>query len=216
MSFDTKWENEIYRKKKQINRYPYDSVVSIVNRIFRNKNMKNTHALDLGCGTGNNSKFLANYGFEKITAIDGSSSAINLAKKTIKSKRCKFICADFNNYDFVKMKFDLIIDRGSLTHNSRKNIKNILLKLKETLKDEGYFISYLFSKNHSEYKNYKLNKSFKKKMNVSRAMTTSFYSKIDLVKLFKHFKIISLNHIIDKNVYNNEVSAFWYLILKNK
>ena len=37
MSFDSKWEIDIYRKGKQINYYPFDNVVSDVSSIFKNQ-----------------------------------------------------------------------------------------------------------------------------------------------------------------------------------
>ena len=216
MTFDKKWETEIYIKKKQINKYPYNSIVSEVNKNFKNKKIKSSCALDLGCGTGNNLKFLINYGFGKVIGIDGSKSAIKEAKIALNSNRCKLICADFNKYDFGKKKYDLIIDRGSLTHNTKKNINKILNKIKIGLNDEGIFISHLFSQKHSEFKNYKSKKSFKNRMDVSDGMTANFFSKKNIIKLFKNFNILSLKHAVETEVFSREVSAFWYISVKNK
>ena len=90
MSFDNQWENQIYKKGKQINSYPFDEVVSDVNRMFRDLNVSNFKALDLGCGTGNNSKFLLDYGFGNVIGIDGSKSAIKIAEINIKVKSANF------------------------------------------------------------------------------------------------------------------------------
>ena len=35
--FDKSWENEIYKNKKQINKYPFDWVVSSTNRHIKKK-----------------------------------------------------------------------------------------------------------------------------------------------------------------------------------
>ena len=40
MTFDKNWDLNIYKKKKQINQYPYDLVVSFVNRYFKKNTLK--------------------------------------------------------------------------------------------------------------------------------------------------------------------------------
>ena len=40
MSFDINWEEKVYKKKKQINKYPFDWVVSSVSK-YINKKKKN-------------------------------------------------------------------------------------------------------------------------------------------------------------------------------
>ena len=62
--FDKSWENEIYKNKKQINKYPFDWVVSSTNRHIKKKNK--LVGLEIGCGVGNNIPFLLKYGFNKI------------------------------------------------------------------------------------------------------------------------------------------------------
>jgi SAM-dependent methyltransferase len=216
MSFDKKWENQIYKYKKQTNKYPFDKLVSEVNRLFRNKKINKFKVLDLGCGTGNNSKFLIEFGFNYITAIDGSKSAIEIAKKFVKSKKCKFYCCDFDNFKFIDNKFDLIIDRGSLTHNKKNFINDIYRKVFNSLKAEGYLISYVFNKKHSEFKNQKKNNTFKSSMNVNSQMIASFFDKSEIKKIFKRFKLVSLSETIDTDIINKYSSAYWHIIAQKK
>ena len=57
-------EENIYSEGKTLNKYPYDILVSIVARkYFSVENRKEVKLLDLVCGAGNNSKFLAEEGF---------------------------------------------------------------------------------------------------------------------------------------------------------
>jgi len=214
LNFDKKWETEIYKKKRQINKYPYTSIVSAVNRIFNDKKLKRLHALDLGCGSGNNTKFLIDFGFKNVVSIDGSKSIIKEAKKIVKSNKCKFICADFNEYNFGKEKYDLIIDRGSITHNKKKNINKIYKKVNLALKKNGYFISHVFSSKHTENRKTKSKSSFKQIMRVSNGMIASFFSKKEIFNLFKDFKIIEINHLQDNNIQKKYTSAFWYVVVK--
>jgi cyclopropane fatty-acyl-phospholipid synthase-like methyltransferase len=216
LNFDKKWETEIYKKKRQINKYPFDSIVSAVSKNFKNKRVNGSYALDLGCGAGNNLKFLINFGFKKVTGIDGSNSAIKEVKKTIKTNKCELICADFNDYYLGNNKFELIIDRGSITHNTKENINKIFNNIKIALKNNGIFISHLFSQKHSEFKNYKSKKMFKNSMKVSTGMIANFFSKKEIVHLFKDFKILSINHAVETDIFTKEVTAFWYIVAKNK
>ena len=123
MSFDINWEEKVYKKKKQINKYPFDWVVSSVSK-YISKNKKNI-AVELGCGTGNNLEFLSSHNYSKIIGVDGSKSAINYAKKKLeKNKKIKLIQADFSQTSFKNV--DLFLDRGSITHNKKKSYqKNI-------------------------------------------------------------------------------------------
>ena len=87
MSFDLAWEKHIYKKKLQINKYPFDWVVSSVVKHIDKEKIKKFKVVDLGCGTGNNLEFLADIGFKEIIGIDGSQSAIRFAKQKFLKKK---------------------------------------------------------------------------------------------------------------------------------
>lgn len=212
MIFEKKWEKEIYGYKKQLNKYPYDSLVSLVNILFRKNFKKHYTALDLGCGAGNNTKFLLDFGFKKITAIDGSTTAIKFAKRRVQNRNCKFIVGDFIKMKLSKQKYDLIVDRLSLSHNTKKNI-SYMINNNLKIKKKGYFISYLFSKKHSEYK--KKNK-FMKMMNLKSPMIASFYNKSEIFKLFKKFKIIKCFHKSEYELISNYKSSCWIIVAQNR
>ena len=216
MSFDKKWESQIYKKKRQINKYPFHNLVAAINRLYKNKKINNLNVLDLGCGTGNNLKFLIDFGFEKVTGVDGSRSAILIAKKFVNSKKCKFYISDFKNFEFKKNKYDLIIDRGSLTHNKKKFVKSIFNKSFEGLKKGGYLISYVFSKKHSEFKKQKKNNAFKKTMGVNSQMVASFFEHSEIEEMFKKLKIISLSESTEKNFINKYSTSYWHVIAQKR
>jgi SAM-dependent methyltransferase len=84
-------------------------VVSFVER----REEKPGRALDLGCGTGTNSLYLARHGFQ-VVGVDFSPKAIALAR--IKGRQTglpvEFVSADVTRLDFLKESFDLILDIG--------------------------------------------------------------------------------------------------------
>lgn len=70
-------------------------------------------ALDLGCGTGTNSIYLARHGFT-VVGVDFAEKAIMLARE--KAKRAgvaiAFYVADVSRLDFLTEPFDLVFDIG--------------------------------------------------------------------------------------------------------
>jgi ubiquinone/menaquinone biosynthesis C-methylase UbiE len=223
MTFDKKWETKIYKQGKQINQYPYDLIVSFVNKYYKRNNLKskNKKALDLGCGTGNNLKFLCEFGFKKVVGVDGSAVAVKLAKKFLKkNKNCKILMGDFKKLIFKNKSIDLCIDRGSVTHNDIISINKSISEIRRVLKTGGLFLSVIFSKTHSSFKkskklkNYSL--SFAKETNIKNGLITNFFTKKEIINLYKGFKILSLVHDIKHDVIENKKIAMWQVILKKK
>ena len=66
-------------------------------------------ALDLACGTGRNSLFLAEKGYA-VTAIDVSPIAIRLAEKSAREKglTINWIVADLDSYE-IRGQYDLMV-----------------------------------------------------------------------------------------------------------
>jgi len=215
MSFDLAWEKHIYKKNLQINRYPFDWVVSSVVKYIDRKKIKKFKAVDLGCGTGNNLEFLAEIGFKEIIGIDGSQSAINFAKqKFSKKKKIKLIQGDFSKVIFDKK--DFFLDRGSITHNKKKIITKLLKNIYKSLNKEGYFFSSLFSKRHHAYKNKKNEKYFMNEMNIVSGVDASFFSEKEIKKLFSQFQIISLVEETFDNKFLKKKKSMWNVICKKK
>ena len=87
------WEKNY--KKGRYNKYPFDEIVSFILSYFK-KNRNKTRILDLGCGGGNNTKFLVDEKFDTY-AVDGSSESLSLTKKLLKNKfnKKKMIVSEF-------------------------------------------------------------------------------------------------------------------------
>jgi ubiquinone/menaquinone biosynthesis C-methylase UbiE len=66
------------------------------------------HCLEIGCGTGKNTQWLATKA-KQITAIDLSEEMLARARKKVKSGKVTFIQADINaDWNFVKGLYDLV------------------------------------------------------------------------------------------------------------
>ena len=199
------------KKKKQINKYPFDWVVSSVSK-YISKNKKNI-AVELGCGTGNNLEFLSSHGYSKIIGVDGSKSAINYAKKKLENnKKIKLIQADFSQTSFKNV--DLFLDRGSITHNKKKVIKKIFKNLLSQLNSGGFFLSSLFSKKHHGFKDRKGNNFFVKEMKIKNGIVASFFNEKEIKNLFKEFKLISLIEETKHDKITNKRTSMWNIVCK--
>lgn len=211
MSFDTNWEEKVYKKKKQINNYPFDWVVSSVSK-YISKNKKNV-AVELGCGTGNNLEFLSGHGYSKIIGVDGSKSAIGYTKKKLKkNKKIILIKADFTKTLFKNV--DLFLDRGSITHNKKQNIRKIFKNILSQLNSGGFFLSSLFSKKHDGFKDRKGKNFFAKEMNISKGIVASFFEEKEIRNLFKDFNVISLTEETKHDKITNKRTSMWNVICK--
>lgn len=117
------------------------------NRVFKN-------ALDIGCGLGNDSIWLAEQGIE-VTGIDLSSFAIEYAKSQLNNpnKKISFLLGNFLEYNF-KNKFELIYDRGCF-HGLDKNHerKNFVEKINNLLEPDGVWFTIIGSTENNIDKN---------------------------------------------------------------
>ena len=88
--------------------------------------------LDLGCGSGRDSKYFIDNGY-KVTAIDGSEKLSELASHLI-GQEVK--CMNFGDISFEN-EFDGVWACASLLHVDSKEITNIMQKLNKSLKQDG-------------------------------------------------------------------------------
>jgi SAM-dependent methyltransferase len=102
-------------------------------------------ALDLGCGTGTNSLYLARHGWQ-VEGIDMAWTAIIQARRKARGTGLKvsFHAADVTRLDFLQPAFDLALDIGcfhSLGPGGRRRYRDQLRRL---LRPGGRYMLYAF------------------------------------------------------------------------
>ncbi len=146
------WEMHIYSQGEQLNRYPFDSVVSFIYRSFsRSKPRSETKILEIGCGAGNNLWFAAREGFS-VSGIDGSSSAIEFALKRFSAEGLNgdLRVGDFNQpLPFESDVFDFVIDREALTCSGFTAARKTIAEVRRVLAPGGKFFFNCYSDRHS-------------------------------------------------------------------
>lgn len=132
-------DKERWDKKYQFNHPVPTKIVGVVEKY--SKLAKGKNALDIACGMGRHSKFLASQGFE-VDALDISSVAID-SLQNIENINAKEV--DFDTYTLKENHYDLIV----CTHFLKRELFPQILK---ALKEEGLFIFETFMHHHENSK----------------------------------------------------------------
>ncbi|RME34965.1 MAG: methyltransferase domain-containing protein [Gammaproteobacteria bacterium] len=150
---DPLWEEEIYGREQQLNRYPFDFVVTFVHRFRdRTKTPEETSILEVGCGAGNNLWFAAREGF-RVAGLDGSPSAIGHAAARFRADGLsgEFCVGDFTSLPYPDATFDLVIDRGSLTNCGFSAAGRAVAEIQRVLRPGGRFLFNPYSRAHTSH-----------------------------------------------------------------
>jgi cyclopropane fatty-acyl-phospholipid synthase-like methyltransferase len=136
-------------------------------------------ALDIGCGCGGNSIFLARKGF-RVVALDKRQEMIDCLKKRIKSRRLKSLITarriNLAHSLWPKKKYSLILALNILHFLTRQRALLLIREMKVSLLPEGVVFIQIFShKNRPKGKGY-------------------HPSPAAMRKLFRDFKILDIRH----------------------
>lgn len=168
---------------------------------------KSLSLLDLGCGSGWTSIFLAKLGL-KVTGLDISEEMIGIAKENAKKEnlKVKFIAQDMEEIDFKK-EFDRILLYDGLHHcpNEKKVLKNIA----KALKPGGVLLIVEPNKGHGY--NPEAQKAAQRFGILEKGYSPAYLKKI-LIKLgFKEIERFHCNYGVNKPLDGKVKSFFSYL-----
>lgn len=137
------WEEDIYRRGKQINRWPYSDLVSAVKREVTHRKPSEIRVLEIGCGTGNNLRFFLEEGFQA-SGIDYAESAVRVAREQLSrySGTLDIVVGDMLELPWSNEYFDFVIDRGALTQNEYSQVERMLSEAYRVLKPGGTLLAF--------------------------------------------------------------------------
>ena len=104
-------------------------------------------ALEIGCGTGTNSLWLARHGFS-VLGVDIAQKAIDRANKKKKNSAlsCDFKVMDFLHDNHLPQSFDLVFDRGCFHTFDEDSERDIFARhVSRVLKKNGIWVSLIGS-----------------------------------------------------------------------
>jgi 2-polyprenyl-3-methyl-5-hydroxy-6-metoxy-1,4-benzoquinol methylase len=110
-------------------------------------------ALDVGCGTGNYTLYLAAEGFSPVVGIDFSEKAIRLASQRVKDgDGITFIQGDVLQLEHIvgAAKFDFILDYSILHHVSDKDVPAYVAQCRKALNNGGKLLLVCYTE-HNEF-----------------------------------------------------------------
>ncbi len=197
--FDPVW-NDLYTKGLQINKYPFDSIVSTLIRLKPVLKNKNPKLLEIGCAAGNNLIFAAKEGFS-VYGLDASKVALKVAKTFFAENSYvgNFYVGSFSELPFKNDFFDVVIERAALQHSPFNVAKKAVKEVRRVLKQDGYFYSEIAS-SKSKGKYQILENYIEKALSgpFEGVGQTFFYSDEKHSELFSEFSVIEKSHI-EKN-----------------
>jgi len=136
------WNLDFYGRGLQVNRWPFSEVVSNLTRIAALVDEKPPRVLEIGSGTGNNLRFVAESGWFGV-GIDTSSVGLKIAKQFLGelSMPARLAVASFENLPFGDASFDIVFDRGALIHATDSGLDRAMSEIERVLARGGFFLS---------------------------------------------------------------------------
>jgi len=218
MTFSSEWD-ERYRSNTQMSIWPWSDLVSYVIR-YAKPARKQIRVLELGCGAGANIPFFLGQGF-KYYGIEGSNTIINKLKESFPKIENNLLAGDFTKQIQFEEKFDLVVDRASLTHNNTDGIKNCLELVYDKMEKNSMYIGIdWYSTEHYNYSNFVKKLDMYSRTEYSKGQfanvgTVHFTNKSHLLKLFKKFEILVLEHkVVTKEIPKKNKFATWNFVAR--
>jgi hypothetical protein len=134
--FSKEWE-ERYSQGMSHSIWPWTDLIKYVNR-YGNL-VAGDKVLELGPGIGANIPYFLSIGVDYY-AIEGSPTAVKMIRDKYPELAGKVINGDFTKNIPFDVKFNLVVDRSSLTHNDTASIMDSLTFISDKLVAEGKFI----------------------------------------------------------------------------
>jgi SAM-dependent methyltransferase len=142
-----------YKERYEAQDTPWDigrpdfNLVDIVNK----RPIEKRKALDIGCGSGHNSIWLANQGF-LVTGVDVSEIALRKARENAlqHNANCTFLLLDFFEEDVLGLPFNFVFDRGCFhSYGSDFDRRNFAEKVAHHLEETGLWFTIIGSTDES-------------------------------------------------------------------
>lgn len=220
------WERE-YRNPKLVTKddKPQADILRFLKFLKKEEKYatNDKNILDLGCGTGRNSNYLAELG-NNVIGIEISKTAVNIAKERAIECGVKvdYRLGDIGeNYEIKNESIDIVFDVTSSNSLDEKGRENYLREMSRVLRKGGFVFVRALCKDGDdnakkllkenpgeEYDTYKIKEMGLTERVFSRADFTATYG--------KYFEILKLEKITHYSAFNNRVYKrnYWLAYLK--
>ncbi|MFH1972140.1 MAG: class I SAM-dependent methyltransferase [archaeon] len=195
------WES-IYKSKGDIYSEPLPKIKK-ASKLFKEKQYKKI--LDLGCGTGRHSIFLAKQGF-LVYATDISPKGIDITKKKSKGLNIQFKVHDMTKIPYNDNYFDAIICVFAMGHGLLSDAKKTIDEMFRVLKPNGTVLTEFMSTKDKTYgKGKEIEKNtFLGSMEGEEDIAHHYFTKEEIKTLFAKFSKTN----ISTTTYFQKIEAF--------
>ena len=198
---------ELHKEKRHQPRYPHELVVSFVLRNFKATIVDGggCKILDLGCGAGKHTKFLAENGFEAY-GCDYSTSGIKVSEQILDEANLKadFQVASIDALPYENEFFDGLICWGVLCYNDKQSIEKAADEMFRVLKKGAKAL--ILTRNLEDYRYAQAQKISRyeaiiQENDESRSafkengMPMYFFDKDEVKRVFHRFARIDINRL---------------------
>ena len=211
--------NEIYKKLGVVQKEPRDSIKALV-PLFKKEKVKKV--LDLGCGTGRHTIFLAQQGFLTIGS-DNSQSALDITQSIAKEAGIENILLlqnDMTSIPCPNEHFDAIVCYDVIQHGLLKDTKKSIDEMKRVLKKNGLIFVGAVSTKHYSYgtgKEIEQGTFVGMKDKLDGHIPHHFFTESEIRNFFSDFDIIELKENICPSELNpDKMSGEWLLLARKK
>lgn len=188
------WEN--IHKKVTWGEYPESQLVSFVaSKYYKEKDRTKIKFLDLGCGGGASTIFLAEQGFI-VVGCDVSPEAVKLCRKRLKQKNLKAKISVHNFIDMRKFKkntYDCVLDISVLQYNSYREIRSVIRNIHRILKKGSWFFGLMVADSA--------------RLKSGERGNVHFYTKTELKQLFQNFEDLYIGYV--QQEHRHTKNKFW-------
>jgi ubiquinone/menaquinone biosynthesis C-methylase UbiE len=193
---DKGWDKIYHRYRPEFLPWEHGKPRRVLVELVDSGRVVPSKTLDLCCGVGSNTVYLAKKGFD-VAAIDISDKAVEYARD--KAHRAKvnihFLVGDFLNLPFRSEEFRFAFDFGCFHHVEVKDRINFIKGVCRVLRPESTFFLVCFS-----YKN---------------GPAWNHFTKGQIVGLFKdYFEIESIKHV--SSIEADKIKRYFYEVLMEK
>jgi len=210
---DSEWWNNFYAHKEKpipfFKNIPDENLISYFDRGLLN----NGKALDIGCGKGRNSLYLAKRGFE-IYGIDFSETSIGCGKEIAKEQSLKvnFLCQSIFDFQDIPESFDFIYDSGCFHHMKPHRRNEYLKTILKYLKADGYFAMSCFNlKGGANISDYDVYRDY----SMHGGLGFSEYKlKTILETYFEIIEFREMKESVDENIFGEP--SLWTVLMKKR
>lgn len=217
---EEKW-SILHKKERFQPKYPSEHVVRFVFTQFpRNlKERSNLKILDLGCGAGRHTVFLAREGFQTY-ATDISEEGLKVTKKRLKGEKLQGILkkANMEKQPFSDDFFDGIISFGVFYYNDLKGFKNAVSEMYRVLKKDGKAL--VFTRTTDDYRYGKGNKIDKNTFVLDiedtneKGMVMHFLDRAEINEMFSRFNEITVEKTETTFFSLEKKNSDWIIIVR--